>query len=260
MGEIQNIVSLVVFNLFFLIFIIAIIIFIKQYRLKKKEHQDILARQQMEHQKEILATELEMQQQTMQEIGREIHDNVGQKLTLASIYTQQLSYQNQAPQVSTQIENITALINQSLSDLRTLSKTLTDNIIETNNLSKLLKTECQKINDLKVCKVVYNSNLKNLDLDYQTKAVLLRIVQEFLQNSLKHSGCNQITISLKHANEIVTLALEDDGNGFDPTQTKSNGIGLSNMKKRTEMIGGVFNFETQIGLGTKLIITISPKV
>ena len=113
MGKSQIIITIIVFNIFFIAFIIAIIAFVRQYRLKKKEHIMLLSTQQEEHQKELLSTQIEIQNQTMQYIGREIHDNIGQKLTLASLYTQQLAYENKAPQINENIENISAIINQS---------------------------------------------------------------------------------------------------------------------------------------------------
>ena len=81
------------------------------------------------HEQILLSTQLEMQTQTMQYIGREIHDNIGQKLTLASLYTQQLAYENKAPQINDKIENISNIINESLAELRQLSKSLTDDSI-----------------------------------------------------------------------------------------------------------------------------------
>ena len=92
MGKTEIVITIVVFNLFFILFIVGIVVFIRQYKLKKKEHIGMLTSQTEAHQKELLATQIEIQQQTMQHIGREIHDNIGQKLTLASLYTQQLWY------------------------------------------------------------------------------------------------------------------------------------------------------------------------
>lgn len=77
MGETEIIITIIVFNLFFILFIVEIIFFMQQYRLKKKQHKAMLTLQTENHQKEILATQIEMQQQTMQHIGREIHDNIG---------------------------------------------------------------------------------------------------------------------------------------------------------------------------------------
>lgn len=211
--------------------------------------------QKQEYQKELLATQLEVQQQTMEHIGREIHDNVGQKLTLASLYTQQLAYENKAPHINESIENISIIINESLSELRALSKTLTDNSIEKTSLSKLLKLESDKINDLKSCTVHFKNTTQELQLCYQTKTVLLRITQEFIQNSIKHSQCKNIFILLSNCTSFAKLQLQDDGKGFDLTKNKSKGIGLNNMKKRTEIINGTYHFKSNKN-GTSLTIEI----
>lgn len=255
MGETENIITIIIFNLFFILFIVGIIIFIRQYKIKKKEHTIMLHNQNIEHQREILATQIEMQQQTMQHIGREIHDNIGQKLTLASLYTQQLAYENKAPQINDNIENISNIINTSLSELRQLSKSLTDNTIETNSVFALIQAECQNIQVFKKCDFSFNNQASQLQLSYQTKSVLVRIVQEFLQNSIKHSNCQKITVTLDKNNENLQLSMQDDGNGFDVSKTQNNGIGLSNMKKRTEIIDGTFLMQSNNN-GTKLIIEI----
>jgi signal transduction histidine kinase len=254
MGKTEIIITIFIFNLFFILFIVGIIIFIRQYKLKKKEHDNMLINQSTLHQKEILATQFEMQQQTMQHIGREIHDNIGQKLTLASLYTQQLAYENKAPHINESIENISKIINQSLSDLRTLSKSLTDNEILEKSIYELISQEKNKILNLKTCEISLTANDKNLVLDYQQKTILLRIVQEFIQNSIKHSNCKSIEIVLNSTPENINLELKDDGKGFNINQ-KSNGIGLLNMKKRTEMLNGIFKLNSD-NSGTQLSIIL----
>jgi signal transduction histidine kinase len=254
MGKSQIIITTVLFFIFFIAFLIAIISFMRQYQLKKKEHTMIIQNQQIEHQQELLSTQIEIQNQTMQHIGREIHDNIGQKLTLASLYTQQLAYENKAPHINENIENISAIINQSLSELRALSKNLTDNTIDSNSITVLLEEEFQKIADLKVCQVTFSSDATHLVLPYQTKSVLLRIVQEFLQNSIKYSKCKSIFGLLSQNEQTITLSIADDGIGFDVTK-KSDGIGLSNIKKRTEIIGGTSTLRSN-AQGTHLLISI----
>lgn len=256
MGKTEIIVTIILFNLFFLLFLVGIVVFIKQYKVKKKEHELNLVNKEREHKQELLTTQLEIQTQTMQYIGREIHDNIGQKLTLASLYTQQLAYENKAPHITANIENISTIINDSLSELRQLSKSLTDDSIEQNPITELLEQECKKINELKKCKVEFIHEPKIEIQAYQTKSILLRITQEFIQNSIKHSKCKNITISLQKDNAIIKLVLSDDGEGFDTTKSQSNGIGLLNMKKRAEMIGGAYFFESTVYKGTKLTIKI----
>ncbi|MBP6024602.1 sensor histidine kinase [Ferruginibacter sp.] len=227
-----------------------------QYLRRKRQHEDEKSIINELHRTEILKTQLEMQTQTMQYIGREIHDSVGQKLTLASLYTQQLAYENKAPQVNDKIENISQIINESLVELRQLSKSLTDNSIADNTITVLLQEECDKVNGTKKCRVNFSSNQQNTVLTYQTKSILVRIVQEFLQNSIKHSGCKSIDVSLSGNDDSIYLQLTDDGKGFDMKKTSGNGIGLNNMKKRTELIGGIFKLESSEEGGTKLNIEI----
>jgi signal transduction histidine kinase len=240
----------------FIAFFAGMILFIRQA--KKSKTNFITEKELMKanHTQELLSTQIEMQTQTMQYIGREIHDNVGQKLTLASLYTQQLAYENKAPQINDKIENISHIINESLTELRQLSKSLTDDSIADNTITVLLQQECERVNSTKKCLVHFSSNLKNIALPYQTKSILVRIMQEFLQNSIKHSGCKSIDVSLTGNDEHMQLQLRDDGNGFDLTAVTGNGIGLTNMKKRTELIGGIFNLESKVGAGTKLNIEI----
>ncbi|TRX36250.1 sensor histidine kinase [Flavobacterium restrictum] len=210
---------------------------------------------EIQHKFQLNVVQIEMQQQTMQHIGREIHDNIGQKLTLASLYTQQLGYENKAPQINDKIENISSIINQSLNDLRQLSKSLTDNAIKINTLYDLLELECKKWHEIKNCEMNLESNSKSIILPYQTKSVLLRISQEFIQNSIKHSGCKNINITLNTVNNKLQLCLQDDGKGFDVNITY-DGIGLKNIKKRIEIIDGSSILESHEKTGTKLLIDI----
>lgn len=247
---------IIIFYFFFALFIIAILIYIWQYKMKKKEHTIRLNYQENAHQKELLATQLEIKEQTMRHIGWEIHDNIGQKLTLASLYLYQLDSDNKVPKLHENIETIGAIINQSLEELRSLSKSLTNAHVENSTIEELLQLECQKINEFKNWKVTYSSNSQHTKLAYQTKSVLLRITQEFLQNSIKHAHCNNISLLFDKKEAVLTLVLKDDGQGFDTNRNKNTGIGLINMKKRAEIIGGKYSLQSSIGNGTTLTIEI----
>lgn len=85
----------------------------------------------------------------MKYIGREIHDNVGQKLTLASLYIQQLIFENNTPHINSTIDGVNDIINESLKELRQLSRSLTGDYIKCNSISELIKKECEKINIIK---------------------------------------------------------------------------------------------------------------
>ncbi len=229
--------------------------FIYKYFIVDKEKQEVEHR----HKVQLFSTKIEMQQQTMDYIGKEIHDNIGQKLTLASLYTQLLEQDSEKVESKDKIENISLLINQSLSEMRELSKSLTDNSIEDNIICKLIDEECERVRKLNLIAVKFNCTNKNIDLDYQTKAVLIRITQEFFQNSIKHSECKNVSVQLQLNEKNVELILVDDGKGFDITSNYTNGIGLKNMKKRIEMLEGELFIESNINVGTKVTVSLPLK-
>lgn len=210
----------------------------------------------LKHQKELLFTQIEIQNQTMQKIGRDIHDNIGQKLTLASLYTQQLAFENKAPQINENIENVSDIINQSLAELRNFSKSLIDNNVDNFTLNELISNECVSINKLNKCQIEFNDFTSSKHLIYEIKNIIYKISQEFIQNSIKHSNCNTIKITLKEKINSILMTIEDNGIGFDVNKINSNGIGLENMKTRTEILKGTYNLTSKIGKGTILNIEI----
>jgi len=238
MGENTIIITLILFNIFFLAFVVGIIIFIRQYKIKKKEHEDELEKIDLLHRKELLQTQTEIQKETMNYIGREIHDSVGQKLTLSSLYLQQLILENKTSQVNESLNSVNDIINESLTELRQLSKSLTDDTIQEYSIIELIENECAKIRQLKKCNINFKSSMSSVVDSYQIKSILLRITQEFIQNSLKHSKCRKIDINLSSENNELILLLKDDGVGFNSHTESTNGIGLNNIKKRIEMLGG----------------------
>lgn len=257
MGETEYLLIIIVFNFFLLAFVAAAITFVIQYKNKKKENQAMLAQQQIAHQKELLSAEMEIQVQTMQHIGREIHDNVGQKLTLASLYTQQLAFENKVPEINDKIEDISEIINQSLTELRKLSKTLTDNNIEKGNLIELLQQEFERVERLKKYETRFTTNVEQLMLPYQAKNVLVRVVQEFLQNSMKYANAKILAADIHCSTQRLSIQLSDDGQGFDPEGIMDKGQGLKNMKKRMALIGGGCILHSRVGAGTTLTLEIA---
>jgi signal transduction histidine kinase len=257
MEKTELLITVILFNIFFLGFIVAIMVYIRKYKQRKKEYLVEIQMKNEIHQKELLATQLEIQESTMKQIGRELHDNIGQKLTLVSLYTQQLLHENKVPDVNERIEQVSQIINHSIDDLRSLSKSLTDNKISHNKIVELIEDEVNAANAIKKCKVNFEYNFYDLDLNFKHKTVVLRIIQEFIQNSMKHSGCTNVFINLNtNENNLWELNIKDDGKGFDTEVVNSSGIGLGNMKNRAEMIGADFTFKSEKNIGTSLKIVL----
>ncbi|MCC7030541.1 MAG: hypothetical protein IT257_09565, partial [Chitinophagaceae bacterium] len=254
MGQAQIYIFIILTTLIVFSFIIGILVFLYQYRRKAKEYHLEKQLTAMNHQTELQQATLEMQQLTMQDIGREIHDGVGQRLTLASIYSKQLAYKNIPEESKQKIEEVSTLINESLIQLRSLSKELTNQQEHIVSLSKLVLLEVEKIETLQICKLKFSSN-NECPLKHRIAMFMLRILQEFIQNSLKHSSCTEINILLKNTENILIMTICDNGIGFDTTMS-SEGIGVQNMKRRAEMINAEFRLESAENKGTQLTLKL----
>ncbi|MBG9376393.1 two-component sensor histidine kinase [Panacibacter sp. DH6] len=242
-----------------IIFLLAFFLIMLIYRKRKIEHRKEMEIINQAHKEAILSTQLEIQQQTMQDLGREIHDNISQKLTLASIYAQQFVYENKYPGANEKIDIICSVINTALLELQSLSRSLTSNYIQQTTLTQLIKTECERIILSGRCKVVYELSKATIPIDDTKKKVALRIVQEFLQNSLKHAKCRIIHLAVLYDGNCLQIVGNDDGVGFDvgATTKKTAGIGLENMRKRAEMIGARFSIASTLNKGTEINFTLA---
>lgn len=246
-------------NLILIVFISGIIVFFLKYHRRKFINEKEKALLNEQHAQELLHSKLEIQQQTMQDIGREIHDNVGQLLTVASLYAHQLAYENKDTTESEKVSEIGKIVDRSLDELRTLSKNLTNEKAEMEELADLLREECARLNTLGLCNVTFICNETDFTLSVGIKNLMLRIVQEFIQNSLKHAHCKNIELSFSYAPDGLNITMHDDGKGFDlndTTKLEGKGIGLKNMQKRAELIGASFIITSMPGKGTSLSMFI----
>ena len=259
MGETEFKIFIVLATIILLVFINGIIIFIFQYRKRKVLFEKEKEMINVQHAHKLLDTQLEIQEQTMRDIGREIHDNVGQRLTLASIYTNQLSYGNKYPEIKEQVASISNIINESLADLRSLSKSLTQANVDAGELAELIENECLRVNGTKACKATCSFNERGFVISTIAKTFVLRIAQEFIQNSLKHAECRNLHLSFTYNETGLTITASDDGIGFDRKTYELNpnkGIGLRNIQKRAELIGADIAIESAPGKGTVLSMFI----
>jgi len=188
----------------------------------------------------------------MQFIGSEIHDSISQNLLLASIYSQRIESQKVHLELSGNIQDISKLITTSIDEIRALSKTLMTVKNVDLSLTELLRSECDKIKCANICNVVMISEFEG-DVGATVKLSLLRIIQEFMHNSLKHSNCTQITLKLRNVRDGLAMDVCDNGSGFLINEPFINdGIGLLSMKRRAAAIGASFSIVSEISRGTKI--------
>jgi two-component system NarL family sensor kinase len=218
-----------------------------RYLMEKKEMQS-------QFQQELLRTQMEIQEQTFKTISQEIHDNIGQMLSLAKMNLSKFEIDRLNSDEA--VLSAKELVSQSVSSLRDLSKTLNTDTITTIGLIKSIELELQLVEKTAGVRTNMNVISGQQKLQPQQELILFRIIQEALHNSIKHASPKLLTVDANFENNSLQLTICDDGNGFDSLNIKTEGSGLRNMQSRSKLIGADWKLESTPGKGTKILITI----
>lgn len=207
--------------------------------------------------KELLKTQLEIQEYTFQYISREIHDNIGQFISLAKLHLNTLEIKDNTP-VSQRIDDAVELLTRALDELRDLSRSLSSEMIRNGGLTKAIEQLVIQLQKTGIAEVIYEIRGDYQFLDEQKEMFILRILQEAINNVIRHSRANNISILLTYENNSLTLIIHDDGVGFDTTviQHQKNTSGLTNMMKRANMINSTFHIDSVPHGGTTITIVV----
>ncbi len=200
---------------------------------------------------ELLEKEIEAKKETMEIIGREIHDSVAQKLTIAAIHSSHVALKNKDEALKNKYERVTTLLNDSLHELRDLAHTLANTGMLEKDIKWLIEEECLKVSDIDAFEVKYQCDEIG-PVSATAKVFILRIVQEFFQNSLKYAKCTLIELDLRKTNGNLYLYMKDNGVGYDMTVLKAEGIGITNIRHRVNRLNGEMELFSSPGEGTGL--------
>lgn len=243
--------------LLILIGVVMLVLAVYYYNNKKrhaieKEHLKSSFRQ------ELLKAQLEIQEQTMHNISQEIHDNIGQVLSFVKLNLATAATLN-SEEKNARITESKDLIAQAIGDLRDLSKSLSVDYFANKGFIGSITNEVERINKSRLINVNFNIEGTPYRIDEQTELVLFRILQESINNTLKHAGAEHLSISLKYTADLVTLTSLDDGVGFDPAEAKGkNGSGLKNILNRANLIGAAVAINSVVGSGSEIRISLNP--
>ncbi len=212
---------------------------------------------EVEHQKVLLQTQIEIQEQTLKTISQEIHDNIGQVLSLAKLNLN--TFENiESTLNQTKINDTKQLVSKAINDLRDLSRSLHGDKIAELGLQTSIENELKILENTGQFKTNLSLVGHAYKVEPQKEMVLFRIVQEALNNCIKHAKAKNIHVTLDYGIAIFKLCIKDDGVGFDVntlTATKT-GIGLKSMQNRAALIGATFNIESLTQQGTSITITL----
>jgi two-component system NarL family sensor kinase len=243
-----------------LFLVIVFIMSVVRYNRKMYAHMKEKLSMQSHFQQTLLQTQLEIQEQTFKNISQEIHDNIGQVLSLVKLNINTMDRDKPEP-LQEKIDNSRTLITKAIQDLRDLSKSLnTDYVIELG-LMRSIEYELEMIQRTVNCEIAFTANGKTYRLERQQELILFRIVQEVLHNIIKHSKATAINVTAVFEPETFTLTIADNGIGFDAGKIEDHnyegfGLGIRNMHNRAKMINADYKLTSTLQKGTTVTITL----
>jgi signal transduction histidine kinase len=238
-------------SIFVLLLIVAAFMLFRIYL--KRKNKLLLEKELMNIQFEqtLLQSKLEIQEQTFRDISQELHDNIGQMLSLVSINLNTLN----VPGESDRIAKMDELLGKALTDLRNLSHSLDADYIRNNGWTGLV---IKLMNNLEATgkfqtNVQLDEDLPSLGTE--KPIILFRMIQEVVHNIIKHANANTIYLNGKKENNKLIITIKDNGKGFSEN-TVSGGAGLQNLQNRAKMIHAELTINSQPGMGTYVTISI----
>ncbi|KAA9332087.1 tetratricopeptide repeat protein [Hymenobacter busanensis] len=215
-------------------------------------------RQGLERQR--AAAVLEAEENERRRIGSDLHDGIGQLLTAAKLnlhaLERQLGPQPQGPQEL--LDNALSVVDESFREVRGISHNLMPNALIRRGLVQAVRDFLSKLpneNGLRV--EVEAFGLDDMRLDPTVESVLFRVIQELVQNIVKHAQASQISLQVIRNDDELTVMVEDNGVGFDPQALGPDaGIGLRNIQTRMDYLGGHAHFDAAPGRGTTVTLEV----
>ncbi len=205
----------------------------------------------------ILSAVIRTEEKSRSTFSKELHDGLGPLLSTAKMSLSTLSN----PSLSTEkrqaiIDNSTYIIDEAIASLREISNNLSPHVLNDFGLVRGLRNFIGKNPALSALELQFASNLGDDRFDRDLEVTIYRTVCELLNNSLKHSECSEITVSILHEDSSIRVNYHDNGKGFSIRPVEDRGMGLSNITSRISSISGKISIESQEGMGMSARIAI----
>jgi two-component system NarL family sensor kinase len=234
--------------------------FLYLYRKRHRRHLGEKEQLRLSYERELLKAQLEIQEQTFRNISQEIHDNIGQMLSLAKLNLSTMDL-SQPLLLEQKIGDTKQLVGQAIHDLRSLSHGLNTDYVADLGLARAIGHELETVKRSGGYETELITEGTIYHIDNQSELIIFRITQESLNNIVKHAACQRIVIHLLYQPEKLVVSIRDNGKGFDLTPLShdfiaSFGLGIKNMHNRAHLIGAGFLISSTIDEGTCVTITV----
>ena len=200
---------------------------------------------------------IEQQESEWKVIAGELHDSIGQNLSAINIFLQQEL--KSTPEPSPKVIEASSLVMETVDEVRRISQRLYPKQIERLGLTVSIEAMIERISS--ASGIDFTSKIDNIDnmLTRENEVQYFRVVQELINNIMKHSGAKSVTFNVRRSVMFIVTEIIDDGVGFENTDPTKLGFGLINIDERLRMIKAVYEFSSEKGKGTEFKITVPIK-
>jgi PAS domain S-box-containing protein len=186
-------------------------------------------------------------------IGRELHDDINQRLALLAIELDRWSQDASTNEVTELVRHTRARITEIAQDVQGLSHRLHSSKLDYLGLATAAKSFCRELSEKTKVEIVFEHAGIPHTLSKEVSLCLFRVLQEGLQNAVKHSGVRTFIVDLQGTEESIELTVEDFGNGFEEQEACTrHGLGLISMRERLHLVHGELSVKSQPGAGTTI--------
>lgn len=217
---------------------------------------------QKENEKLILKTILSTQNAEQRRVADDLHDSLGQELSMAQLMLSNLTrFKVEDQEYYNLVEMCTEILQTSIARLREICFDLMPNVLVKGGLELAVETLVDKLQSLDKMKIDFVSTENFPRLFSELEIVIYRIIQEFINNIIKHSTADELNIHLIEHDKTVKISLSENGQGFDLAKLENVGEnrGISNIKTKVLAFNGQYGFKSEIGKGTELWVEF-PKI
>jgi signal transduction histidine kinase len=237
---------------------LAIVFTLFFYFSRKKILQQEIDKKNLEvlHQKELVKSIILTQEMERKRIAQDLHDDISAKLNVVSLNTHLLK----SPDISnTELnsisDNIASLTNKALESSRKIAHGLFPPVLVEFGLLAGLEELVHEYNQTKQVTIHLTSDIRFENNDVNFNLQIFRILQELINNSIKHGKATSIDVAFHTENDLNTCTYKDNGKGFDTETTSKNGLGFFNIQSRVDFIKGTLQVESAINKGVHIIFT-----
>lgn len=246
---------------FIIVVVVLVVLFILFFYTFQRRKNKLLIEKvvaQKEFESTLIQAENEIQEATLKNVGMELHDNVGQLLSVAKMQLRSGLSQLDDDKKEAFVEALET-VDLSLTEVRQLSKTVNGEVLVNLDLQDAIQVEIDRLNRFSSTNATLSVNGSPIFIEEKEKIIIFRIVQECCSNVIKHADAQHLDIHISYEEAKLQIIIKDDGVGYN-MQTNTLGSGLINMQRRAEIIKAQLVAHSKKGQGTEVTLTYQPPI